>query len=90
MTGGTHGSATQGGGRERLARLGGPAGPEGLLGRKLRWVCASAAGWAEALGWAAAACWAGKGDGLNRKGRSRGFWEFRDFRKRLQTNRIQI
>jgi hypothetical protein len=61
MIGGTHGLVTQGGGGERLARLGGPAGPEGLLGRELRRVCASAAGWAEALGWAAAACWAGKG-----------------------------
>jgi hypothetical protein len=64
MTGGTHGSATHGGGGERLAQLGGPAGPEGLLGRVLRRVCASAAGggcWAAALGWAAAACWAGKG-----------------------------
>jgi hypothetical protein len=51
------------------------------------------AGWAAALGWAAAACWAGKGEGLKRKGKSRGFWEFRDLgigiRKGFKSNRIQ-
>jgi hypothetical protein len=35
MTDGPHLSASAGGGGERLAQLGGPAGPEGLLGRVL-------------------------------------------------------
>jgi hypothetical protein len=68
MTGGPHLSASAGGGGERLAQLGGPAGPEGLLGRVLGGLArarhAAVAGLRRWVGLLRPAGLA-KGDGLN-------------------------
>jgi hypothetical protein len=56
MTDGPHLSASAGGGGELLAQLGGPAGPEGLLGRVLGGLAR-----ARQAAIAGLRCWAGKG-----------------------------